>query len=67
MMRVENWHSKEIFKAIESRAMDNANAVMDEVVVAAKGRCPVDPVTFREGKFGSANVSFIPKTGRNKG
>jgi len=66
-MRVENWHSKEIFKAIEDRAVDNANAVMDDVAAEAKAKCPVDPVTFREGKFSKAHVSFTPKTGRNKG
>jgi hypothetical protein len=66
-MRIENWHSKEIFKEYEDTAMDNANAVMDTVVDQAKALCPVDPITVREGKFGSANVSFIPKTGKNKG
>jgi hypothetical protein len=66
-MRLENWHSHEIFRAIEDRAMDNANAVIDEVVEQARVKCPVDPVTFREGKFSKAHVEFIPKTGSNKG
>jgi len=70
-MRIENWHSKEIFKAYEDLAMHNANNVMDEVLVSAKQKLAASvteiPPIVREGRFGSANVSFIPKTGRSKG
>lgn len=70
-MRLENWHSKEIFKALEDRAMDNANDVMDEVKNSAKqklaGNVVQIPPIVREGHFASANVSFTPKTGKGKG
>lgn len=66
-MRIENWKAQEVFTAIVSQAEENANVIMDDVVAVAKAKCPVDPVTFREGKFASASVSFTPKTGKNKG
>jgi len=70
-MRIANWHSKEIFKSYEDLAMDNANNVMDEVLVSAKQRLAASvteiPPIVRKGKFGSAKVSFTPKTGKNKG
>ena len=65
-MRVANWHAKEIFTGIMADALQAANDVMDDVVIAAKGKCPVGTVT-REGKWSSAKVSFTPKTGANKG
>ena len=66
-MKLKNWKAAKVLDTIAGRAIDNANAIMDEIVFSAKAGCPVDPVTFREGKFGSANISFTPKTGRNKG
>jgi hypothetical protein len=70
-MRIESWHSKEIFKAYEDKAMDNANDVMDGVVESSKQKCRVDfehdPPIFRAGKFSSAHVEFTPKTGAGKG
>jgi hypothetical protein len=66
-MRVANWKGQEVFNDITQAAFRNANDFMDSVVSEAKRRCPVDPVTFREGKFSSAQVSFTPRTGRNKG
>lgn len=65
-MRIEGWHSKEIFQGIMDQALTNANGVMDDVVMAAKQACPVGTIT-REGKWASGNVSFTPKTGKNKG
>ena len=70
-MRVEQWHTKEIFKAFEDKAMDNANVVMDEVVIGAKqrlvGGVKQIPPIVRQGRNTSARVSFVPKTGANKG
>jgi hypothetical protein len=66
-MRVSRWKAKEVLSEIWDTARANAINVMDEVVKESKQKCPVDPVTFREGKFGSANISFTPRTGRNKG
>jgi len=68
-MKVANWRSKEIFKALGDRAYDNANNVMDDVVAAAKRLCPSPGATniTRPPGFSKAFVSFTPKTGRNKG
>lgn len=68
-MRIANWHTKEIFKRIEDSAYDNANAVMDTVVEAAKNRCPPPGKTniYRPPGWSSAHVEFIPKTGKDKG
>lgn len=68
-MRIENWKAKEAFSDIALQATNNANAVMDEVVVAAKIACPVlkNLAWEREGYYSVANVSFTPKRGRNKG
>ena len=66
-MRVANWKAPEVFDEISERALNNANDFMDLVVAEAKRRCPVDPITFREGKFSNAIVSFTPQTGHNKG
>lgn len=65
-MRIENWRGKEVFDEIAEIALQNANDLMDDVVQNAKARCPVGTVT-REGRWSSANVSFIPQTGKNKG
>jgi HK97 gp10 family phage protein len=65
-MRIEGWHAKEIFSQIAEEAIKAANGVMDDVVVSAKAKCPIGSIT-REGKFASANISFTPKTGANKG
>ena len=65
-MRIEKWRAKEIFSQIAEEALKAGNAIMDDVVVAAKARCPIGPIT-REGKFASASISFVPKTGPNKG
>lgn len=51
-MRVERWKAKEIFSSIHEEAFKNANSVMDNVVAAAKSRCPVGSVT-RNPKTGS--------------
>jgi HK97 gp10 family phage protein len=65
-MRIENWRGKEVFDQIAEQALENANLLMDDVVAAAKARCPVGTIT-REGKFVSANISFTPQSGKNKG
>lgn len=66
-MRVANWKGQEVFNDITQAAFRNANDFMDSVVSEAKRRCPVDPYTYREGKFSSASVSFTPTRGSNKG
>lgn len=65
-MRIANWKAKEVFNTIYERAIENGNEVMDDVVGRAKTLCPVGKDTINGG-FVSAYVSFIPKTGRNKG
>ena len=66
-MRVANWQGEKIFSEINDLALDNANGFMDMVAEDARRLCPIDPFTFREGKFSDATVSFTPKTGKNKG
>jgi len=70
-MRIERWNSKEIFGALLEKAENGANNAMDDVIVAAKAKLAGSvveiPPIVREGHFGSANVSFTPKTGKNKG
>ena len=65
-MRVESWRAKEVLDAKSQQAMDNANAAMDEVVEAARQKCPVGTVT-RDGKWVYQGVSFTPRTGKNRG
>ena len=65
-MRVESWRAKEVFDRLSQQAMDNANAAMDEVVEAARQKCPVGTVT-RDGKWVYQGVSFTPRTGKNRG
>lgn len=64
-MRVAGWHSKEVFQGIMDEALKNANDVMDDVVQAAKSRCPVSPIVRAEGHK-LATISFTPKSGRGK-
>jgi hypothetical protein len=65
-MRIQGWRGREVFAEIAEQALQNANALMDDVVLAARRRCPIGTIT-REGKFAGANISFTPQTGRNKG
>jgi len=65
-MRVERWKAKEIFSQVREAAIEEANSVMDEVVMLARNKCPVGQIT-REGKLVKSKVSFTPKTGKNKG
>jgi|GEM_PF-2049471 HK97 gp10 family phage protein len=60
-MRVENWKVKEVFSACIDEAINAGNEIMDDVVFAAKCRCPVGEVT-KEGKWKSTIVSFVPQT-----
>lgn len=68
-MRLENWHTKDIFENIEGRAIANANALMDDVVAAAKLLCPPPGKTniYRPPGWSNAHIEFTPKTGRGKG
>lgn len=65
MTRVANWHAKEIFSQIAAEAIRAGNEVMDDVVAAAKAKCPVGTIT-REGKWKTATVSFTAKAGTKK-
>jgi hypothetical protein len=66
-MRVAGWRAKEVFDEVSDIAFQNADDLMDDVVIAARNRCPVSPIV-RAGKWsGSRVVSFTPKTGKNKG
>lgn len=71
-MRVERWNSKDIFQGLIDKAESGANVVMDDVVkeTRAKYTQPLvkhEPPIWRKGRFGSARVTFIPKTGKGKG
>jgi hypothetical protein len=67
MARIANWRASEVMEQIGKAAEENANGVMDEVVEAAKARCPVGEIV-RPGKWsGSRAVAFNPKTGKNRG
>jgi HK97 gp10 family phage protein len=78
-MRIANWGAKEVFASIIETALDEAGNVMDDVTVVAKQKCPVltNPKwergevrglgLWKTNMWSHANVSFTPKTGRNKG
>jgi HK97 gp10 family phage protein len=66
MPYLKNWNADEVFGTIREQAIESARNLMDEFVIAAKAKCPIGTVT-REGKFVSANVSFTPKRGPNRG
>jgi len=71
-MRIERWNSKDVFKGLIDKAEEGANVVMDDIVriTRAKYNPPLvkhDPPILRKGRFGSARVTFIPKTGKDKG
>ncbi len=61
-MRIGRWNAKEIFDGITIDAINTANDVMDEVVMAAKRSCPVGTIT-REGKWKTATVAFTARAG----
>jgi len=66
-MRISKWNGNKVFGDIYAKATQNGNELMDQVVVAAKAKCPVSQIT-REGKWShGVTVSFTPRTGRNKG
>ena len=68
-MRLANWRAKEVLDAISEAALNSADGIMGNVVVNAKIACPVlvDLSQERPDGWRSANISFTPKTGRNKG
>lgn len=68
-MRVENWHTRDIFTTIEGKATQNAEDLMDAVVHRAKIKCPPPGKTniSRPPGWSKARVRFTPKTGKNKG
>lgn len=70
-MRIEGWHSQEIFGALLEKAENGANNAMDGIIDQAKqrlaGAVVEIPPIVRAGSFGTARVSFTPKTGKNKG
>lgn len=70
-MRIAAWNAKEIFGGMLEKAVENANGVMDDVVVGARqrllGGITQIPPIVRKGGWSSARVSFVPKTGKHKG
>ncbi len=72
-MRVSNWRAKEVFEGFKEKAFSNAEGVMDEVVVDARARCPVGKFSYKKylsgmrGEHKYREISFTPKSGRNKG
>ena len=69
-MRVANWRAAEVFESIKNQAMDNANEIMDDVVIAAKRKNDSYDHPYskdRAGGYKIKTVSFTPKTGKNKG
>lgn len=70
MGRIANWRAKEVFGEIADAAMRSASDIMDNVVAAARAYpvpVLVDLAQERPDGWKSANVSFTPKTGKNKG
>ena len=65
-MRVANWKAPEVFERVKSRATGNALEFMDDVVDLAKAKCPTGHISRPDG-WASADITFTPKTGRNKG
>jgi HK97 gp10 family phage protein len=65
-VRLERVRIKEVSEEIFGQAIENAGVFMDQVVEAAKARCPVGTIT-RDGKWTTGNVSFTPSKGKNKG
>jgi hypothetical protein len=67
-MRIANWHGGEIFKGFLDKAEDNANKVMDEIVVGAKANLKMkNPQVYRDRGFGKAVVAFsVTKRGKTK-
>lgn len=76
-MKVMNVRVNEVAEEIFGQCIENGNALMDDVVIAAKRKCPVRtmhngvPVALGEEYVSEGwetrLVSFIPKTGPNKG
>jgi hypothetical protein len=68
-MRIANWRAKQVFSDITDAALGEGNNVMDRVVVIAKQKCPIlkSSIAPRPDGWSGANVSFTPKSGRNKG
>jgi len=70
-MRLEGIRINEVIEEIFGQAFENANDFMDDVAKLAKARLESKiiqrPPIVRKGSFGSAHVSFTPKTGKNKG
>jgi hypothetical protein len=67
MARVANWRAKEVFSQVLGTALEEANAVMDDLVEQAKMKCPVSPIERQGGWSHDVTVSFTPKSGKNKG
>jgi len=68
-MRVANWRAKEVFEAIGDSAVDALRAVMDDVVRSARAKAGAAfkyDWPERADGWQMANVSFTPKTGKNK-
>lgn len=66
-MRVSGWKDREVFSQIREVAIEQAEAIMDDLVMEARTRTPVSPIV-REGKWSHNKVvSFSIKKGRNKG
>jgi HK97 gp10 family phage protein len=63
-MRIVGWRLNNICDEIKGRAIEAVNEIMDDVVSASKGLCPVGEIS-RKGGFVMKNVSFIPTT-RNR-
>jgi len=72
-MRIGSWNAKEIIGTTLQKCEDNANSALDVLVYQARRKLMEDILwkppnqVVRKGGFGSADVSFVPRTGRNKG
>jgi hypothetical protein len=69
-MRIESWRAKEVFQGIFEEAEQKVNTFMDSIATSSQMRLNADvtkkPPIIRQGKFASAKVNFVAKSGKNK-
>lgn len=72
MARISRWRP-DAFEGPKQTALANAYDFMDSVLSDARSKCPVNPSRTKFGTivrpdgWSNANVSFVPKRGKNKG
>lgn len=68
MARISRWRPQ-VFESVKQTALGNAYDFMDSIAAEARLRCPPPGKTniTRPDGWSNANVSFVPKRGKNKG